>query len=73
MFYKKIQFDVEQFNRDGFAGAELYDFFKGWRQGYDWTIPCDALVHKFNLPITIFDQDLYLLFVLTFKEYFDET
>jgi len=72
MFYQKIQFDVERFNQDGFAKTELYNFFKGWRQGYDWTIPCDTAFCKFNLPITIFDKELYLLFVLSYKEYFNE-
>lgn len=62
-------FDLDQFKEDGNSKSDLFDFLKGWRQGYTWTIPCGALLEQFSLPIIIFDEELYMAFYLTYSEY----
>ena len=72
MFHQQATFKLYKFIEDGNTESDFYNFFNNWRRGYDWTIIEENYKLTYQIPLIIFDEDLNILFHLTFKEYCNE-
>ena len=68
-FYRVVDFSTHKSRNDGILKKDIMRVLKtGYKEDIDWSAGPEVLIGG-GFSIWFYNQDLYFLFVLTFREY----